>query len=157
MKRPELLDWILLICLLVNIAARHDWLPRVDPTPGPRPTPDDVTPDDPNADGVKRVLIVYESEDRGKYPASQTAIFSSAGFREWLRDRVSVDADGNAEFRIWDKDADLQFVPDAWQAAMQAERKSLPWIWITDGKKSWGSELPESVEATQELIGRYLK
>ena len=48
-------------------------------------------------------------------------------------------------------------MPDAWQAAMQAERKVAAVDLDHGWKKSWGSELPESVEATQELIGRYLK
>ena len=121
------------------------------------PKPDDVLPDDPNADGVKRVLIVYESDDRGDYPQSQSLIFSSTDFREWLKSKVSVSSDGNLQFRIYDKDADMSTVPDEWRAAMAVERESLPWIIVSNGKSYYAGKLPETIAETQALIERYLK
>lgn len=104
------------------------------------------------------VLIVYEAEDVSQYPSDQALIFQSVEFREWLDSKTSEDADGNENSRIWDKDTETKYVDQVWKSALDLPRDGIPWIVISDGSKGvFQGPLPNSIEATKALIGKYLK
>jgi hypothetical protein len=68
---------------------------------GDTETPD--KPDDPVIPGVddgRRVLIVYESEDKPTYPIGQAMVLDSATFREYLATNVIPTA-GGSKIRTW--------------------------------------------------------
>lgn len=128
---------------------------RVPPDPTPDPAPD-VDPTPIVEDG-KRVLIIYESADLSKYPYSQTLIFQGAVIRDYLRENCSKGEDGTPEFRIWDQDVDTSHVSEIWQKAMEIDRKSLPWLIVSNGVSGTSCPLPETAAATMEILDRYLK
>ena len=104
------------------------------------------------------VLIVYEAEELSEYPPEQVLILQSVEFLEWLDGKTSEDENGNENSRIWDKDTETTYVDDAWKEALALPRESIPWLVISDGSKGvFQGPLPESIEATKALIGKYLK
>lgn len=126
------------------------------PTP-PKPV-DPPTPDTPAPIPEKgfRVLIVYETSELAKLPASQTAALTSAELRAYLNDKCVAGADGETkEWRILDKDADLSNESKVWQAAMKRDRKSIPWIVISDGSKGYEGPLPANTADTLKLLKQY--
>lgn len=94
------------------------------------------------------VLIVEETEDRGKVPPSQANIFTSVALREYLDSKAKG-------WRIFDQDVDLRLEAKLWQDAMARDRESLPWIVISNGKSGHEGPLPETVAATIDLIKKY--
>lgn len=116
------------------------------PPPGPAPIP---------LDGF-RALIIYESADLPKMPATQQAILFSKDVRSYLDARCAAGPDGKTkEWRIWDKDVDTTNVASHWQAAMKRERKSVPWLIISTGKAGWEGPLPADAKQTLDLLKKY--
>src|SRR6185295_3400904 len=99
--------------------------PPVPPVPPPTPAPIPVP-------GF-RVLIVVETSDLSKLPAPQVAIVTAKPIRDYLALRCVKGPNGEPERRIWDKDVSTENVSKIWQDAMRLERKSLPWIVISNG------------------------
>jgi hypothetical protein len=130
------------------------------PTPTPTPTPDpspDVNPGPApiQLDGF-RVLVVYESEDVAKMPVTQSAVLFSKDVRGYLNSKCVIGADGvTREWRIWDKDTNVAAESKHWQDAMTREKKSIPWILISDGKKGYEGPLPATVADTMKLLKQY--
>jgi hypothetical protein len=132
--------------------------PTPGPTPGPTPTPTPPPAPPPIAGAGNRVLIVYETSD--VLPAKQAAILTSGVLRDYLDATTAKDtANPNGAYRIWDKDTDLSHpsVSPSWKAAMARPRASVPWIVLSDGTTGYEGPLPESVEATLELLKKHLR
>lgn len=118
----------------------------VNPGPGPDPGPDPID-DAPFPADELTVLIVEETEDRDTIPASQLGILSSMDVRN---------ASGGT-FRLYDDDVTIQ-EQGPWKAALDAWRasgKPTPAIAISNGKTGIIDDLPQSIAATVELIGRF--
>lgn len=123
--------------------------------PKPDVKPDPVTPAEPAPIPEKgfRVLIVYETADLAKLPASQAAALTSSEVRNYLNSACVVGADGKTkEWRILDKDANLSNESQLWQAAMKRDRKSLPWIVISDGTTGFEGPLPQNTADVLSLL-----
>ena len=149
------------LCLLIG-----GWLLWTDATPkppGPDPVdpvePIDVTPiDEPG----NRMLIVYESGEKSKYPAEQSMILNSGILAEYLDEHCVKAADGHPEWRIWDKDVKLSnvdgpLVDQVWIDAMGIARESLPWLIVTNGKAGFSGALPMSEAETMNIIRKYFE
>lgn len=121
----------------------------IDPKPKPAPIP---------VDGYV-VLIVEETGQRGKLPASQLLILFDKRVRTYLDATCTKDFGGTntKAWRIWDKDIDTSKLHKHWKDAMSRSRTSLPWILISHGAKSKGFEgpLPNTVDETLTLLRRY--
>jgi len=131
--------------------------PTPGPGPGPGPTPP-PQPAPPIAGEGNRVLIVYETGD--VLPAKQAAILTSGVLRDYLDATTAKDtANPNGAYRIWDQNIDLSHpsVSPSWKAAMARPRASVPWIVVSDGTSGYEGPLPESVEATLELLKKHLR
>ena len=128
--------------------------PEPDPDPDPKPDPD---PPPPTPTGGLTVLISYESADKGKYPSTQTAIFTSVPVREYLKAKCVVDpaASDNKAYRIWDKDETGKGDAKIWQDLAARPRATLPWIYISNGKAVYEGPLPLTPDATIELLKKY--
>jgi hypothetical protein len=133
--------------------------PPVPPGPGPGPAP--VPPPDPPspapipAAGL-RVLIVEESAERTKLPASQQMVILGKQVRDYLNAKCVVGPDGKTrEWRIWDKDTDTSGVEKLWQDVMKRPRAQVPWIVISTGTTGYEGPLPATPEEALKLLRKY--
>lgn len=142
---------------VITIGTPPPPVPPVPPVPPIPPVPP-VPPQPPApipADGF-RVLIVYESAESGKIPASQQAILFTQSVRAYLNERCAAGADGKTkEWRMWDKDVDTSAETKVWQDAMKRPRQQVPWIVISDGKTGFEGPLPGNVADTLSLLKKY--
>lgn len=120
--------------------------PGPDPQPDPQPTPD-VDPAPFPSDGLS-VLIVEETSKRNQLPSSQLSILMSTQVRDF------VEGSGG-EIRVLDKDVDAQYAAEKWRLALRKPRDSLPWILISNRETGYSGPLPQTIEDTTELIGKY--
>lgn len=139
-------NWLIVIGLIVLIL----WLKGgVLPIPVPNP----VDPAPFPSSGL-RVLIVEETGDRGKLPASQRTVFTSVKLREWLNANCQKEGD-DAGWRILDKDADMQFASETWKQAMQLPRQSTPWLIASNGRSGVSCPLPQTVDEVIATLEAY--
>jgi len=148
------------ICLIIG-----GWLlfgDRLPIPPGPNPV-DPVEPIDvtPITEPGNRVLIVYESEEKSEYPQEQSLILNSGVIAEYL-DEHCIKVDGHPEYRIWDKDVQLEnsdgpLVDQVWIDAMGIPRKSLPWLIVTNGKTGYNEVLPLTEAETLAIFREHLE
>lgn len=110
-----------------------------EPGPAPQPAPIPVA-------GL-HVLIVEETDDRGRIPVGQLAALQSTAIRREVQEK-------GGQFRQFDDDPTI--ADPLWAAVRDRPRASLPWIIVSNGAKG-GTEqpLPASVEETLALIRRY--
>jgi hypothetical protein len=104
------------------------------------------------------VLIVYESAELSKLSPVQQAILFNKDMREYLNTTCPVGPDGKTrEWRIWDKDVDASAESELWQAALKRDRKSVPWIIVSNPDKGGGYEgpLPATITETMALLKKY--
>lgn len=117
----------------------------------PIPVPPKVKPIE--ASGF-RVLVVYESNDLSKYPASQLSVINSTEIRSYLMSKCA--REGNQpDYRFLDEDADLSQDYAHWQKAMTRPRTTLPWIVIGGDNDGYEGPLPDSIPAALELLRKY--
>lgn len=103
-----------------------------------------------------RVLMVYESADLSQLSESQKSVLYSAKIREYLNAHCSQGADGKTpDYRIIDQDTDVSGDSGWWQEAMKRERKSLPWLVISNGKTGFEGPLPKSVDEALVVLKKY--
>lgn len=128
---------------------------NADPTP-PKPPKPDPLPDDtaPIKEPGLRVLIVYESKDLPKMPASQQAVLFDKDVREFLG-QSCVKAANVPEWRIVDQNVQVYGEQQVWKDALARPRKSLPWVLISNGKSGYEGELPKTKAEFIELVRRY--
>jgi hypothetical protein len=138
-------------------------IPGPSPTPGPTPTPTPTpVPTDLPFGGMPglRVLLVEESEQRSKLPASQVSIIQGKRVRDYLDSKCPLSADGKQrEYWMLDQNDDVSGLPQHWQDAMKrAKDKSggkLPWVIIGNGKEAYEGELPKTVDEMLTLLKKY--
>jgi hypothetical protein len=130
-------------------------------TPQPPPTP--PTPVDPevpaliDGDGNK-VLIVYEAMQTDSLTKAQYNAVFGKEMRDFLDSKCAVGSDGKTkEWRIFDKDVDMKLSPPQWSKAMKRERKSIPWIIISNGKTGYEGPLPATEAEIMSLLNKYIK
>lgn len=129
-----------------------------DPGPGPGPGPDPGPTPGPAPIPVAgfRVLMLYEEEDKAKYPASQLSVLTGRAVRDYLESKCVVGPDSKTrEYRIWDKDVDASPESKHWQDALKRPRTALPWVIISDGKTGFEGPLPQTIEETLTLLKKY--
>jgi len=124
--------------------------------PGPNP-PDPPRPPTPGPVEKLSVLIVEESADRARLPASQQSILFGRTVRTWLNENCQDWPEGKIrDWGIFDRDSDLSGYSKTLQEMMNRKRNGLPWIVIHgDGKVVHEGLLPESVSKTMELLKKY--
>lgn len=133
--------------------------PPVPPGPGPQPPVPPQPPPSPApipANGL-HVLIVYESAQATEMPAAQQAILYSARVRDHLNTVCVPGPDGRTkQWRIYDKDIDVSAENKVWQDAMNRERKSVPWVVISNHPKGgYEGPLPANVNEFFDLLKKY--
>lgn len=129
--------------------------PDPGPTPGPTPDPGPTPGPAPIPTKGLRVLITYESADLAKLPSKQRVILDSKLLSDYLSANC-VKEGKQPEFRIWDKDTDTSNASQVWKEAMKRERKSLPWILISNGTAGYEGPLPSTVDDTLALVKKYV-
>lgn len=126
------------------------------PTP-PGPTPPGPTPPAPISGDGLRVLIVEEPADRASLPATQYDLLFSKTFQDFLTSNTAKDSDNkNGAWRIWPAKANTKDASQSWQDAMKRERKSLPWIIVSNGKTGFEGPLPKTEEEATNLVKKYM-
>lgn len=119
----------------------------IEDTPGPTPEPDEPVIVDPDFEGTRRVLVVYESEDKPSYPSSQAVILDSASFKQYLNSVCEDDG-----WRIVDQDVNTSFMDEKWKSWLRRDRSTLPWIMISNDGRGLEQPLPDTIEETKALI-----
>jgi hypothetical protein len=103
-----------------------------------------------------RVLMVYESADLSQLSEAQKSVLYSTKIRQYLNAKCSKGADGKTpDYRIIDQDTDVSGDANWWQEAMKRERKSLPWLVISNGKTGFEGPLPKSVDEALAVLKKY--
>lgn len=129
-------------------------IPPVPPVPPTPPTPPPSPAPIPAAGN--RVLIIYESADLSKYPATQYGIIMSQEVRAYLNSKCVAGADGKTkEWRMWDKDTDTTYESQIWKDAIKTKTTTLPWIIISTGTTGFSGPLPADRAATLALLRQY--
>jgi hypothetical protein len=127
--------------------------PEPGPEPGPTPDPDNPAP---IPEAGFRVLMVYETATVGELPKEQSSVLFSKKVRDYLDQKCVVGSDNKTkEWRIWDKDVDASGAGAVWAKAMNRDRKSIPWIVISNGKTGFEGPLPGTVDETIKLLKKY--
>lgn len=133
----KLSNAITLLCILAIVAIKFGYFePGVDPEP-------DVVIIDPFPGENSRLLVVYETEDVDEMPASQSLIFTSTIFREYLDEE-------DIEFRFLDSDVPPKSEP--WRSAFDLPRGDGPWVYFSNGVNGFSKPLPGSREELQHNI-----
>lgn len=105
--------------------------------------------------GQISVLIVDETADYGKPEyRDYLNVLNSSAVVDYLNGHCAK-VNGSPEWRHWDKDTDVSNELPKWQDAMKLERKSLPWLYVTNGGSSWGGPLPKTVDETLALLAKW--
>jgi hypothetical protein len=125
--------------------------PTPNPTPNPQPNP---SPNPVPVPGLLHVLVVYDNGSLAALPAAQAAIIDSMVVRDYLNSHCSKSG-ATAEYRFFDRSADLSKEPADWQTVAARPRSTLPWIVITNGKDTFEGPLPGTVEDTLTLLKKY--
>lgn len=138
-----------------EIQVNYGGVDPVPPPPDPTPPPPPVPPPSPAPIPVAgfRVLIVEDVNKRKDMPPAQLAILFDKSVRDCLDSKCIVGPDSKTkEWRIWPVGVDATAESKLWQDAMKRERKSHPWLIVSDGKTGWEGPLPASVEETLNLL-----
>lgn len=115
----------------------------------PHPAPK-CDPVQPIVSHELRVLIIEDVKQRASLPIAQRETLTSKEFRDFLKKNCVKGSDGvTPEFRILDAGSPL---PPRWQATVDKyPRKSLPWMYVTNGSKGLSVPLPEERKAVETL------
>lgn len=123
--------------------------PPVPPTPGPLPPPTPVPPQDNpipiNSPGL-RVLILYDSQQLGKYSQNQVAMLNDPQLRSYLASNCAVN-NGVPEARYWSKAINIVNESDPLKQMMsEAKPASYPWLVVANGTSSYQGPIPTDVK-----------
>lgn len=108
------------------------------PGPGPVPIP---------TEGL-RVLFVTESGD------GWPAIIRAQEVRDYLNAKC-IKVGNQPEWRVFDPQQDVSNESKIWQDAMKIERKSLPWLIISNGTSGYSDALPATKDELMRLLKQY--
>jgi hypothetical protein len=128
--------------------------------PDPTPVPPDPTPIPPQPAGF-RVLILEETAERGKLPASQVTALTSTQARAYMNAKTPKGPDGKTpEWRMLDDDhVDVSFLAENWKKALELARKDsagkLPWIVVSNGSAGESRPFPATEAELLELLRKY--
>jgi len=107
----------------------------------------------PITDLGNRCLIVYESADVAKMPATQQVIITGSRLRKYL-DMACI-KDG---WRIIDADTEFTGGDDViWIEAMRLPRDGGPWLICSTGKKGFSGPLPGDIDSVIDLLATYFE
>jgi len=122
---------------------------QVGPGPGPQPGP---TPTPPPLPPIAKlhVLLIEESADRPRLPASQLAALTSPEVRTYLDTKCGKDG-----WRLLDKDTDVTAASEWWRKAMTLPRTSLPWIIISSATQVYSGPLPRTAAELLALLKQH--
>ena len=136
MAKPGLTDLVVILLLVFAFAggATSSGLPVSDP-------------------GL-HVLIIEETEERGKLTEDQRAVLASVPMVTFL-DENCTKINGRAQWRVWDKDTDITREADKWRKLMAIPRESLPWMYVWNGRRGASGPLPATVDDTRIVISKY--
>jgi len=97
--------------------------------------------------GVKgmQVLFVEERDDITRTPPEQLAAYNSIKVRKWLDEN-------KAAYHTCDQDDDISSYGDSWTKMKAKPRKSLPWVYIQNGRRSVSQEMPKDVNSMLKLL-----
>lgn len=109
-----------------------------------------------------RCLIIYESSQLSALPPEQLSVLQGGAVRDYLAANcVPGPNDSGPEYRIWDKDQNLEYVPDAWkrvfEKTQQVDGFELPWIVVSNGRTGWQGPLPATEDDALELLRKWLE
>lgn len=123
---------------------------RTPPGPTPDPVPPVVIDDAPFPSSGLTVVIVEETESRmrGELSPGHFAALTSMNVRQWAKDN-------NVHLRVFDQHVPRAGLTETEAAAMGLKFDSLPWIHVAHGKKGFTGPLPDGVDATIALMGKY--
>lgn len=127
-------------------------------TPGPDVKPDVVPEPDkpaPIPEEGFRILIVYERDTFLDLPGKQQEIVDGQKFRDFV-DANCVKVGMQPEYRFYDQNVVLTAESEIWKKAMARERKTIPWIVISNGKTGTEEALPADTDAAIKLASKYL-
>lgn len=105
-----------------------------------------------------RVLILYEAPGLHKLPKGQYAALFSRTLQQYLDTVCTADAQTPSRKAWWVLDvADSRNANLAkpWQDALKRERKSLPWLIVSDGVTGHEGPLPADEDAIKKRIAKY--
>lgn len=125
------------------------------PTPPPGPKPDPIpVPDGTNPFGKLtgfRAAIVYETGD--KYTIGQTSAMFGADVVSYLNSKTAKGADGKT--LDWRRLDPQQPATGVWADLLKRERKSMPWLILSNGSTWYEGPVPESDVKMLELLKKY--
>lgn len=125
------------------------------PTPPTPPTPPEPTPPGPTPDPAPipvagfRVLIVYDTNK-----ADAPALFAKK-IRDYLEANCVKGPGGQPEWRIWPSDIDTSNESPTWKNAFARQRKSLPWLVVSNGQTGFEGPLPAKTDDTLKILKDY--
>jgi hypothetical protein len=111
-----------------------------------------MLPVTPGVDDGRRVLIVYESEDKPTTRLGKRWCWTPRRSGSTSRRNVIPTA-GGSKIRTWTRHTWMR----VWQRWLKRDRESLPWIMISNGTKKAEGPLPLTIELTQALIDGVIK
>lgn len=117
-----------------------DIVPDIDIIPSSAPFPTDVP----------RVLVIYESAEMAKLPASQIDVISGPKLRGWCQDH-------GWEFKSWDEEIPILQADEAWQRALNVERTDTPWMVFSNGQSGDSVPLPMSADDAIAKVQEHTK
>jgi len=140
---------LIVVALVLFLALAGGKPPTPDPKPDPKPDPVVVDGAPFPSEGLT-VVIIEETETRmrGELSRGHFAALTSQDVRDWAKAN-------NAHLRVFDKDTPTAGMTATEAAAFKLKFDSLPWIHIAHGTKGFTGPLPDGVEATIALMGRF--
>ncbi len=131
---------------------------EVNVTVGKGPKPPDPPDPDPDPTPIPeqgfRVLIVTETANMSELPSSQLAAIRSIDVLGYLNQKT-VKVNGHPEYRIWDQHTPIEKESAIWKQAMKLERKSLPWLIISNGSTGYSGPLPKTKDELLAKLKQY--
>lgn len=114
------------------------------------PTPVVVVEEAPFPSDGLTVVIIEETETRmrGELSPGHFAALTSQDVRDAAKEL-------NAHFRVFDQHTPTAGMTETEAAAFALKADSLPWVHISNGKTGFTGPLPDGVEATVALMGKY--
>lgn len=125
------------------------------PTPGPDPPTPGPDPPSPAPIPEPGFRVLFIIDDKQDLPQLQQAIIAGKEVDEYLNKTCITEPGGQAGWRVYDKDAELDSDLDIWKKAIQRRPESTPWVIISNGKTGYEGKLPESPSAFLELCKKY--
>jgi hypothetical protein len=100
--------------------------------------------------------MIYESSMASELKPGQFSAIYGKATRDYLNQVCATGPDGKTkEWRIFDKDVEISGEQKHWVDAMKRDRKTLPWVIISNGKTGYEGPIPETADAFMSLLKKY--